>query len=71
VILVVLFVTGRLEQLNMVNTLTWLEPTEGDSGGGFVATHPATGVHIEGVRRIAETAAGWTKVQLADRRMST
>jgi len=35
----------------MVNTLTRLEPTEGDSGG-VVATHPATGDRIEAVRRM-------------------
>jgi len=36
----------------MVNTLTWLEQTEGDSGGGFFATHPATGDRIQAVRRL-------------------
>jgi len=30
----------------MVNTLTWLTKTEGASGGGFFATHPATGDRI-------------------------
>jgi len=34
----------------MVNTLTWIANTEGDSGGGFFATHPATGDRIQKVR---------------------
>ena len=34
----------------MVNTLTWLLNTEGDSGGGFFATHPGTGDRIQQVR---------------------
>ncbi len=36
----------------MVNALTWLEHTEGDSGGGFFATHPATGDRIQALRRL-------------------
>ena len=36
----------------MANTLTWLMQTEGTSGGGFFATHPATGDRIEAVRRL-------------------
>jgi len=35
----------------MANTLTWLMNTEGSSGGGFFATHPATTDRIEAVRR--------------------
>jgi len=36
----------------MVNTLTWLEQTEGGgSGGGFFATHPATGDRIEALKK--------------------
>ncbi|HEY3068465.1 MAG TPA: M48 family metallopeptidase [Methylomirabilota bacterium] len=34
----------------MANTLTWLQQTEGGSGGGFFATHPATGDRIQAVR---------------------
>ena len=35
----------------MAATLTWLMQTEGGSGGGFFATHPATGDRIEALRR--------------------
>jgi predicted Zn-dependent protease len=35
----------------MINTLTWLMQTEGSGGGGFFATHPATGDRIEALRR--------------------
>ena len=35
----------------MVNTLTWLQQTEGGSGGGFFATHPATGDRIEALKK--------------------
>ena len=35
----------------MINTLTWLNETEGASGGGFFATHPATGDRIEALKR--------------------
>src|SRR4029453_10869646 len=35
----------------MPATLTWLMQTEGGSGGGFFATHPATGDRTEGLRR--------------------
>ena len=34
----------------MANTLQWLISTEGDSGGGFFATHPATGDRIQAIR---------------------
>jgi Zn-dependent protease with chaperone function len=33
----------------MANSLTWLAKTEGDSGGGFFATHPATGDRVQAV----------------------
>jgi len=36
----------------MINTLTWLMNTSGDSGGGFLSTHPATGERIEELRRL-------------------
>lgn len=36
----------------MINTLTWLMNTAGDGGGGFFATHPATGDRIEVLRRL-------------------
>jgi predicted Zn-dependent protease len=36
----------------MVNTLTWLEQTEGNSGGGFFATHPATADRVQAVQRM-------------------
>jgi Zn-dependent protease with chaperone function len=36
----------------MVNTLTWLQQTEGTSSGGFFATHPATGDRIQAVQNI-------------------
>jgi len=35
----------------MINTLTWLMQTEGSGGGGFFASHPATGDRIEALRR--------------------
>lgn len=37
----------------MIDTLTWLMQTEGPGeGGGFFATHPATGERIEALRRL-------------------
>ncbi len=36
----------------MVDTLTWLQQTEGTSGGGFFATHPATGDRIQAVQNM-------------------
>jgi predicted Zn-dependent protease len=37
----------------MINTLTWLMQTEGPGGGGgFFATHPATGERLEALRRL-------------------
>jgi len=36
----------------MIETLTWLMQTEGASGGGFFATHPATGDRIEALRKL-------------------
>jgi Zn-dependent protease with chaperone function len=36
----------------MVDTLTWLQQTEGGSGGGFFATHPATGDRIAAVQHL-------------------
>jgi predicted Zn-dependent protease len=36
----------------MIQTLTWLMETEGASGGGFFATHPATGDRIEALRKL-------------------
>jgi putative metalloprotease len=35
----------------MVRTLQWLTDTEGNSGGGFFATHPATGDRIEALKK--------------------
>jgi predicted Zn-dependent protease len=35
----------------MINTLTWLNETEGSSSGGFFATHPATGDRIEALKK--------------------
>jgi Zn-dependent protease with chaperone function len=37
----------------MINTLAWLQSTEGGSGGGgFFSTHPATGDRIEVLRKL-------------------
>jgi len=37
----------------MINTLTWLQSTEGGSGGGgFFSTHPETGDRIEVLRKL-------------------
>jgi predicted Zn-dependent protease len=41
---------GRDRQL-MIDTLSWLLKTTGGSGGGFLATHPATGDRIEALRQ--------------------
>jgi len=43
--------TGVNGKALMVHTLTWLQQTEGDSGG-FFATHPATGDRIQAVQRL-------------------
>jgi predicted Zn-dependent protease len=42
---------GRPKEI-MINTLSWLVQTSGPSGGGFFATHPATGERIEALRRL-------------------
>ena len=36
----------------MANTLLWLQRVEGDSGGGFFATHPNTSDRIAAVQRL-------------------
>ena len=36
----------------MVDALEWLAKTEGDSPGGFFATHPATGARIQAVQNL-------------------
>lgn len=36
----------------MANTLTWLMQTEGGSGGGFFATHPATADRIQALKKL-------------------
>jgi predicted Zn-dependent protease len=36
----------------MINTLTWLMQMESTAGGGFFATHPATGDRIEVLRKL-------------------
>ena len=36
----------------MIGTLAWLMSTEGDGGGGFLSTHPATGDRIEVLRKL-------------------
>lgn len=41
---------GMSGKQTMVNTLTWLQQTEGASGGGFFATHPATDDRIAAVQ---------------------
>jgi len=43
--------TGRSKDV-MVNTLTWLLRTSGPSGGGFLATHPATDDRIQALRQL-------------------
>jgi putative metalloprotease len=43
---------GMPGKQTMVNTLSWLEQTEGASGGGFFATHPATGDRIAAVQSL-------------------
>jgi Zn-dependent protease with chaperone function len=41
--------TGKSKD-TMINTLTWLMQTEGTSGGGFFATHPATEDRLQALR---------------------
>jgi predicted Zn-dependent protease len=41
---------GQSKQV-MIDTLQWLMQTEGASGGGFFATHPATGDRIQALQR--------------------
>ena len=36
----------------MVDTMTWLQRTAGNSGGGFFATHPATDDRIDRIRKM-------------------
>jgi predicted Zn-dependent protease len=36
----------------MIDTLTWLLQSEGSGGGGFFATHPASGDRIEALRKL-------------------
>jgi Zn-dependent protease with chaperone function len=36
----------------MADTLTWLMQVEGGSGGGFLATHPATSDRIQALRKL-------------------
>jgi putative metalloprotease len=36
----------------MIDTLSWLMQTEGASGGGFFATHPATGDRIQALQKL-------------------
>jgi Zn-dependent protease with chaperone function len=38
----------------MANTLMWLTEVESTGGGGFFATHPATGDRISAVRRLPD-----------------
>jgi Zn-dependent protease with chaperone function len=42
--------TGRSKDV-MINSLTWLLRTSGPSGGGFLATHPATDDRIQALRQ--------------------
>jgi predicted Zn-dependent protease len=42
--------SGKSKQV-MIDTLQWLMQTEGASGGGFFATHPATGDRIEALKK--------------------
>lgn len=43
--------TGRSKDV-MVGALTWLMQTSGSSGGGFLATHPATDDRIQALREL-------------------
>lgn len=36
----------------MINTLAWIMKVEGNSGGGFLSTHPATSERIQALRQI-------------------
>ena len=43
--------TGYSKEL-MIGTLTWLQRTEGSSGGGFLATHPGTQERIDALKTL-------------------
>lgn len=43
---------GRDGKAEMVEALSWLRQQSGDGGGGFFATHPATGDRIEAVQAL-------------------
>jgi predicted Zn-dependent protease len=36
----------------MIDALTWITRTEGDSGGGFLSTHPATAERIQALKKL-------------------
>jgi putative metalloprotease len=36
----------------MINALTWIMHTEGNTGGGFLSTHPATDERIRALKRL-------------------
>jgi predicted Zn-dependent protease len=36
----------------MIHTLTWIMRVEGNSGGGFLSTHPATDERIRALKRL-------------------
>jgi predicted Zn-dependent protease len=43
--------TGHSKEL-MIQTLTWLQRTEGASAGGFLATHPGTQERIDALEKL-------------------
>jgi len=43
--------TGHSKEL-MIQTLTWLQRTEGSSAGGFLATHPGTQERIDALEKL-------------------
>lgn len=43
---------GHDGKATMVDALSWIQRVEGESGGGFFDTHPATGERVEAVRAL-------------------
>jgi len=43
---------GGYSKTVMIDALTWIMQVEGNSGGGFLSTHPATKERIQALRRI-------------------
>jgi len=49
---VVLLERAGYSKQTMINTLSWLERQNGDTGGGFLSSHPATSERIQALRAL-------------------